>query len=104
MQIQRQEGNVVHHVDPAHGRLELDTVEGRQFSLPQDDVGQVKIAMAFAHGSIALPQQPGGAQRARLLLEPRLQRIDRAGLAFGSQLSEDRIHLSLHLLGRAELG
>ncbi len=68
-QVHQQEGQVVQHVDLAELFVELDTVEQYRFGVFDQDIAEVKIAMAMAHMAIVEALQNRG-------LNLRIMRLD----------------------------
>ena len=48
-QVHKQESQIIHHVDPAERLVELDAVKHRHLIIEHGNVGQVQVAMTFAH-------------------------------------------------------
>ena len=51
-QIHHQEGDVIHHIDPAKLRIEIQAIDREQLSLPPGDVACMQIAVTFADGTV----------------------------------------------------
>ena len=73
-EIHAQERDVVHHVDEAQRRVELDAVEGRQGAGPAHDVAAVQVAVALADTALRLPLDH---ERRERCVEPCRARLER---------------------------
>jgi hypothetical protein len=62
-QVHHREGDVLDDIDAAQGGIELDAVEGHHLAAEGEQVGEVQVAMAFAHVAgrgTRLPQRQHG--------------------------------------------
>ena len=74
-QVHPAEGHVAGHVDPAQLVVELDGVEGQHLAVDEDEVGQVQVAVAFAHPLLLPPPREQGLDGDEALLGPVAQRL-----------------------------
>ena len=75
-QIHIGKGQFAGHVDPAQFLTELDAIKESDPLLQQEQVGQVQIAMAFAHVTGLLACRHQRCQQLLLLVGPALQYLD----------------------------
>ena len=86
LQVHGHERHVAEHIDAAQRRGELDAVERRRLAVDQHRVGQMQVAMAFAHVTVVLPRTPCLAQRMSLRGEPGVEHGHARSFAVRPQL------------------
>ena len=69
LEIHREKGDVVGHVDPSQARAELNRIEGRHPACVEHEVGEVEVAVAFPDP----PRSPPPLDHVGQRLEPREQ-------------------------------
>lgn len=106
-EIHHHKGNVSHAVDPAQGSVELEGVEQLRLAVDERNVGQMQIAMAFAHPAARPPYLEHGGQRLRLLLAPvghllqQRAQTGQCGCHRGAQGGQAVVHRRTHSRRRA---
>jgi hypothetical protein len=73
LQVHEQEGHLALHVDPAQRGVELDAVEGRDAIGEAYEVGEVEIAVPFAHETCREPRIEARRERRCALSGPGLE-------------------------------
>ncbi len=69
-EVHHHKGDIGHTVDPAQGGVELDGIEQLGLAIDECNVGQMQIAMAFAHPTGCPPCLECGGQGPPLVPAP----------------------------------
>ena len=89
LQVHHGEGDLAHHVDPAHLRVELDAVEDHELAVDARDVVEMQIAVALAHEAALAAGQESVAAGGVLALGPGAKLLDLSTLGRGRRKRGD---------------
>ncbi len=76
LQVHHREGDLAHHVYPAHRFVELDAIEDDDLAVDARDVIEMQIAMAFAHEALLPTTKERAAASGVLALGPGAELVE----------------------------
>jgi hypothetical protein len=95
LEVHHREGDLAHHVDPAHRFVELDAVEDDDLAVDARDVVEMQIAVAFAHEALLPTTNESVAARGVLALGPGAELLELGLLRCGLQQGREDLEVAL---------
>ena len=87
LEIHDGEGDLIHGVDPAEIRVELDAIKEPWASLEKNYVAEMKVTMALPHESRFGPRREVTQETLLFLVRPFMEGIERGAVSGSSKLA-----------------